>query len=143
VQYVLGWADNTTRPGRVSECHQAFIALCQSWASAEPGDETAAAVMRFYTGGAIGDVPQPEGKWSAKDIVLLAVDEVPITASDSLWRHWQRVVEDRKSGAAGATGARQGICLVCGTAGSLLNRMPQALPKTLVPRADQEVVNGG
>ena len=51
----------------------------------------------------------------------------------------ETVVEERKSGSATSDGGRRGLCLVCGEAGTLLNRMPQALPKALIPGADQEV----
>jgi CRISPR-associated protein Csd1 len=141
IQYVLGWADDKTRPDRADDCHQAFVALCQGWAAAEPDDNVAAAVAAFYSRDGVESVEKPP-KWWSKDLVLLVVDGRPVTDSETLWRHWQRTVEARKSSTGANTGpgtARQGICLVCGTTGSLLNRMPQALPKNLIPRADQEV----
>jgi CRISPR-associated protein Csd1 len=140
VQYVLGWADETSKPTRVADAHAAFVALCRRWAQRYPQDPVAAAVVAFYDRGEVAKLDESKRrlKWTSKDLVLVTVDGRPVTASDTLWQLWKTVVEERKSG-GGAGGERRGLCLVCGGVGVLLNRMPQALPKALVPRAEQEV----
>jgi len=138
LQYVLGWVDEKSKPERVAAAHAAFVALARRWAALAPEDPAATAVVAFYDNDGPNSVAKDAiVKWSSKDIVAISVAGRPVTDSDSLWRLWSRVVEERKSGTVGA--ARRGLCLVCGTVSTLLNRMPQALPKPLVPRADQEV----
>lgn len=137
IQYVLGWADDKSRPGRVADAHAAFVALCHRWAREHPDDAAARAVAAFYNAGGRDRVPLPQ-KWVSKETAVITVDGRPATDSDTLWTLWTTVVEERKTGGDPAT-ARRGLCLVCGQTGSLLNRMPQALPKALIPGAEQEV----
>ena len=133
-QYVLGWCDAKSKPDRVSKAHEAFVELSRRWLREHPGDRAAQAVVAFYDH---GDLPSPcdEAKWSSKDLMIIVVDGYEVTDSDSLWSIWKSVVEERKSG----SGGRTGFCLVCGKHNPLLDRMPQALPKALVPGADQEI----
>lgn len=139
IQYVLGWADEASKPARVADAHAAFVALCRRWAQQHPQDPAAAAVVAFYDRGELAKLDRSAtGKWTSKDLVVITVDSRPVTDSDTLWQLWKSVVEERKSG-GGTGGERRGLCLVCGSVGVLLNRMPQALPKALVPRAEQEV----
>lgn len=150
VQYVLGWADDKAKPDRVAAAHTAFVALCRRWAGEYPDDPLARAVVAFYDRANPPSLARPDAKWASKDVVAIAVGGRPVTDSETLWQCWSRVVEQRKSGSGGrsgppgaaeggADGGRRGLCLVCGQPGTLLNRLPQALPKTLVPRADQEI----
>ena len=136
-QYVLGWADDKTRPARAAAAHNAFVTLSRRWAHEYPDDAVARAVVAFYDTGGPGQVPKPP-KWASKETVLVTVDGRPATTSDTLWQLWTTVVEERKTGSVTAT-ARRGLCIVCGQTGVLLNRMPQALPKALIPGAEQEV----
>ncbi|MFX0591473.1 type I-C CRISPR-associated protein Cas8c/Csd1 [Melissospora conviva] len=133
-QYVLGWCDAKSKPDRVAKAHKAFVELSRRWLREHPDDHAAQAVVAFYDQ---GDPPSPRDgdKWSSKDLVIIAVGGNEVTDSDSLWSVWKSVVEERKSG----SGARSGFCLVCGKRKPLLDRMPQALPKALVPRAEQEI----
>ncbi len=140
VQYVLGWVDDKSKPERVAAAHAAFVGLCRRWASEYPDDPGAQAVARFYDTTDPRAITKPEAKWSSKDLVIIVVDGRPVTDCDTLWQLWARVVEQRKSGTGDDdSGGRRGLCLVCGQPGALLNRLPQALPKALIPRAEQEV----
>jgi len=134
VQYVLGWCDEQSKPERVAAAHAAFVALCRRWSREHPDDDAARAIIAFYDGGGVDLVPKRD-KWTSKETATIVVDGRPSTDSDALWQLWQTVVEERKSGGD----IRHGLCLACGRVGALLNRMPQALPKALVPGADQEV----
>ncbi len=128
------------RPGpstNGSGCALAFIALCRRWAREHTYDSAAQAVTAFYDQGGVDLVPKPD-KWTSKETVTIVVDGRPVTDSEALWQLWQRVVEERKSGSTDGD-VRHGLCLACGRVGALLNRMPQALPKALVPGAEQEV----
>lgn len=139
-QYVLGWQDKDAKPERVRAAHTSFVELSRRWLQEAPDDPAAQALVAFYDRG--GLPPPPEGKkWSSKDLVVVTVDDEQVTDRDSLWALWQTVVQERKSGGGpGGEGAgRHGMCLVCGRHNLLLDRMPQALPKALVPRAEQEI----
>ena len=137
LQYVLGWTDAKSKPARVEVVHAAFVQLCRRWQQAHPDEHLAAALVAFYD---LGRLPQPSPglKWTSKDLVLIVVDGREAIDCDSLWSLWETIVQERKTGTAKG-GGRHGICLVCGKPGSLLDRMPQALPQTLVPGAEQEV----
>ena len=137
-QYVLGWVDDKARPDRVADARAAFVGLCRRWLAEYPDDPAAKALVAFYERGELP--PPPEvGKWGSKDLVVVVVDGRRVTERDSLWSVWQAVVRERKSGAGAGGDGRRGHCLVCGHIGALLDRMPQALPRTLVPRAEQEI----
>ncbi|MFI7645191.1 type I-C CRISPR-associated protein Cas8c/Csd1 [Micromonospora sp. NPDC049460] len=137
-QYVLGWVDDKVKPERVAEAHRAFVGLTRRWAGEFPDDPAARAMAAFYDR---GEMPQPpQGRtWSSRDLMIVAVDDWRVTLRDSLWALWETVVQERKSGSADG-GGRHGLCLVCAQPDRpLLDRIPQALPKALIPRADQEV----
>ncbi|MFI2712163.1 type I-C CRISPR-associated protein Cas8c/Csd1 [Micromonospora sp. NPDC018662] len=138
-QYVLGWVDDKAKPDRVARAHEAFVELCRRWLGEHPDDAAARALVAFYDRRELPQPPEGE-KWSSRDLVVVAVDGRRVTERDTLWALWETVVQERKSGAGTDGGGRRGLCLVCGqTDRPLLDRMPQALPKTLIPRADQEV----
>jgi CRISPR-associated protein Csd1 len=137
IQYVLGWVDEKSKPDRVARAHHAFVDQCQRWWREHPEDQAAAALVRFYDRELPSTIAKPT-KWSSKDLVIVQVAGRYTTDSDSLWRLWKAIVEERKSGGSDGAG-RRGLCIVCGRIGSLLDRMPQSLPKMLIPRADQEI----
>lgn len=139
VQYVLGWVDSKTKPARVEAAHQAFVELCRRWARECADEPVAQAVVRFYARGGPAAIDPRPTKWTSKDLVSIVVDEQPVVECPSVWQLWSRIVEERKGGTAAAGGGRRGLCLVCGHPGILLNRLPQALPKALVPRAENDV----
>lgn len=138
VQYVLGWADTTSTPGRVAHAHATFVALCQRWAHEYPHEPAAQALAGFYQAGGLPDPPTDLGRWSSKDLVVVVVDGRPVTDLDCLWDLWATVVAERKSGTTAGRSARRGLCLVCGSHGILLDRLPQALPQALVPGAERD-----
>jgi CRISPR-associated protein Csd1 len=142
IQYVLGWCDDKSSPDRVAECHRAFIDMTSTWADADPAETAARAVARFYASGQAATVAQPE-RWASKQLVLISVDGRPVTELPSLARFWAAEVERRKAAGPGSEG-RQGLCLVCAGHGTLLNTLPQRLPRSLVPMAggDQSLVSG-
>jgi len=134
ILYVLGWLDEKSEPDWVAERHEAFAEQSRRWARERPDDPAAAAVARFYERDLIAQVAKPtDHKWSSKDLVIINVSGVPATDSDSMWQLWKTIVEERKSG------GRRGLCIVCGNVDRLLDRMPQSLPKALIPRAKQEI----
>lgn len=137
VQYVLGWADEGSDPDRVAKAHQAFVNQSRRWAKEHPDDQAAGGLARFYDQGLLSTVVKP-AKWLSKDLVIVRVAGEYATDSDSLWLLWKTIVEERKSGGSGGVG-RRGLCIVCGKVDSLLDRMPQSLPKALIPGADQEI----
>jgi CRISPR-associated protein Csd1 len=136
IQYVLGWCDEKSKPARIEQCHASFIRLTKAWADAYPDETAAQAVVGFYATGQVADIDQPD-KWSSKQLVLISVDGQPVTELPSLRRFWAAEVERRKArGPDGA--ARRGLCLVCGQEGTLLNTLPQKVPRQLVPLADND-----
>jgi CRISPR-associated protein Csd1 len=142
IQYVLGWCDETSKPARTEKCLAAFISLTKAWADAYPDDTTACAIARFYASGQVAEITQP-GKWASKQLVLISVDGQPVTELPSLRRFWAAEVERRKAGGPGGT-TRRGLCLVCAREGTLLNTLPQKVPRQLVPLAgnDASLVSG-
>ncbi|GIG93071.1 type I-C CRISPR-associated protein Cas8c/Csd1 [Plantactinospora endophytica] len=137
-QYVLGWRDEKSKHDRVTAAHNAFIALARRWLREHPDEPAARALVAFCDR---REWPQPpqDAKWASKDLMIIAVAGRRITERDSLWELWQNVVRERKSGAGTDGDGRQGHCLVCDRDGTLLDRMPQTLPKALVPRAEQDI----
>jgi len=133
-EYVLGWCDSKTEPERVREKHAAFVELTRRWLREYPDDPAAKALVAFYDR---GERPVPPDEAKSKDLMIVKIAGEWVTEHDSLWTLWETEVRERKSGAGGA--GRHGLCLVCGTHGALLDRIPQALPKTLIPRAEQEI----
>lgn len=139
-------AGATTRASRVisgesGNVNSSFASLVHAWAAGCPSDPSAAAVARFYAAGKAAAVVRPE-KWASKQLVLLTVDGQPVTEFPSLRRFWAAEVERRK--ASGSSGARRGICLVCASEGTLVNTLPQLVPRRLVPLAgnDASLVSG-
>ena len=142
IQYVLGWCDETSKHGRVGKCHAAFISLTRAWADAYPDDTAASAIVRFYASGQVADIVRP-GRWASKQVVLISVGGQSATELPSLRRFWSGEIERRKTGGPGGT-ARRGLCPVCGREGTLLNTLPQLVPRQLVPLAgnDASLVSG-
>ncbi|WP_261568968.1 type I-C CRISPR-associated protein Cas8c/Csd1 [Frankia gtarii] len=139
LQYVLGWADEKSKPERVADCHAASIALVVAWAASAPDDPVAQACVRFFTDGHHHAVLEPEG-WTSKQgvVLLVGADGHWVTEEPSLRAYWAREVQRRKAGGQGADGdGRSGICLVCGQVGVLVDRFPLQLPRRLVPGCSQ------
>ena len=62
-QYVLGWADEDSKPVRVAQCHAAFVDLTRRWAESDTGraDPVAQAVHAFYRDAHPASIARPEG----------------------------------------------------------------------------------
>jgi CRISPR-associated protein Csd1 len=142
IQYVLGWCDDNSKPARVGQCHAAFINITNGWADAYPDDTAARAIARFYASGQSAGITRPD-TWTSKQLVLISVDGQPVTELPSLRRFWAAEVQRRKAGGPGGT-TRRGLCLVCAREGTLLNTLPQLIPRRLVPLAgnDASLVSG-
>ncbi|WP_030106669.1 type I-C CRISPR-associated protein Cas8c/Csd1 [Actinoalloteichus caeruleus] len=134
IQYVLGWADEKTKPERAASCHAAFVDLVTRWAAdpAAQDDTLARAVAAFYQQNGPHRVAEPEG-WTSKQGVLLVVDGVPATEAPSVVPFWSTEVARRKAG-----GAATGLCLSCGTVAPLVDTVPGKVPKKLVPGASND-----
>jgi CRISPR-associated protein Csd1 len=134
IQYILGWADKKTKPTRAAACLAGFVAAVDRWFGEYPEDSAATALRAFYAEGRHATIRQPE-RWTSKDGVVITVDGVPVIETRSLQQTWVRMVEARKGG---DDGPGTGQCIVCGSHGQLLNRLPQGLPKSLVPGATND-----
>ncbi|GAA2817236.1 type I-C CRISPR-associated protein Cas8c/Csd1 [Saccharopolyspora taberi] len=132
LQYVFGWGDDTTKPQRVAECHEQFVALLQEWADSAPDDVAAQQVLRFYRD---ENFPARREEAGAKEGVLIAVDGELLIKRPSLVRFWTTEVSRRKGGKS----PRTGLCLVCGKSQPLVESMPSTIPKRLVPGAGNDV----
>ncbi|HKS48292.1 MAG TPA: type I-C CRISPR-associated protein Cas8c/Csd1 [Amycolatopsis sp.] len=133
VQYVLGWANADSKPSRVAQCHQAFVELVESWAGSPEGSEdpVAQAVAGFYRSGALADIVRDE-TCTAKQGVLITVNDVPAYQAASVVSFWTNEVARRKGG------GETGLCLVCGKAAFLLNTVPGKVPARFVPGAGND-----
>ena len=133
VQYVLGWSDVDSKPGRVAECHAAFVDLTLRWADSAEGraDPLAQAVAAFYRAGAVAAVLQPE-EFTSKQGVVIAIDGQPAYLAPSVVPFWTAEVARRKGGGG------RGLCLVCGKVGPLLDTVPGKVRSALVPGASND-----
>ncbi|MEK6443822.1 type I-C CRISPR-associated protein Cas8c/Csd1 [Pseudonocardia sp. T1-2H] len=133
-QYVLGWADEDSKPERVAQCHAAFVDLTHRWADSDEGgaDPVARAVSAFYRSGAATALQRPED-CTAKSGVLIAVGGVPAYRAASVPAFWATEVARRKGSLAG-----HGLCLICGQVGPLLDTLPGRVPSRLVPGATND-----
>jgi CRISPR-associated protein Csd1 len=133
-QYVLGWADEDSKPARVAQCHVAFLDLTRRWADSDAGraDPVAQAVWAFYQSGAAAQVERDDG-CTAKSGVLIRVGGVAAYKSASVAPFWAQEVARRKGAATG-----EGLCLVCGQVAPLLDTLPGTVPSRLVPGATND-----
>ncbi|HEY0636016.1 MAG TPA: type I-C CRISPR-associated protein Cas8c/Csd1 [Pseudonocardiaceae bacterium] len=133
VQYVLGWPDPDSGADRVAQCHDHFVELTRRWADSPAGatDPVAQAVWAFYRDGHLTTIRRPDGI-TTKDRVLITVDGAPALRAPSAAPFWTAEVAARKGG------TRQGLCLVCGLPGPLLDTVPGKVPSRLVPGASND-----
>jgi len=119
-QYVLGWADEDSKPDRVRQCHATFVELVKRWADSDAAqsDPVAQAVSAFYRDGHAVGVQRPPG-CMAKSGVLIAVGGVPAYRAASVAAFWAEEVARRKGASAG-----RGLCLACGQVAPLLDTLP-------------------
>ncbi|MGW4116882.1 type I-C CRISPR-associated protein Cas8c/Csd1 [Actinosynnema sp. NPDC004786] len=133
VQYVLGWADADSNPQRVEQCHRAFAELTRRWADSPEGrdDPIARAVSLFYGSGELSRLIRDPAVGS-KQRVLITVEGTPAYRAPSVPSFWAAEVARRKGG------GREGLCLVCGRVGPLLDTVPGKVPARLVPGASND-----
>ncbi|KOX11911.1 hypothetical protein ADK67_48155 [Saccharothrix sp. NRRL B-16348] len=133
VQYVLGWADADSKPRRVEQCHQAFVDLTRRWADSPEGrdDPIARAVSLFFNSGESNRLVQDPAV-ASKQRVLITVEGTPAYRAPSVPSFWAAEVARRKGG------GREGLCLVCGAVGPLLDTLPGKVPARLVPGASND-----
>lgn len=132
-QYVLGLADETTKPDRVARCQAAFGDLAVRWADSPEGkdDIAAQAVAAFCRDGRASEVDQGGGV-GAKQGVLITVDGIPAYDGESVVPFWTAEVARRKGGGA------SGLCLVCGQVRPLMKTVPAKVRSALVPGATND-----
>jgi CRISPR-associated protein Csd1 len=133
VQYVLGWADGDSKPARVAQCHEASVDLTRRWAASTDGsaDPVAQAVHAFYTGGHLAAVLR-EPDFTSKQGVIIAVEGRAAYLAPSVVPFWNAEVARLKSGGT------EGLCLVCGRIGPLLDTVPGKVRAALVPGATND-----
>jgi CRISPR-associated protein Csd1 len=133
VQYVLGWCDADSKPGRVAQCHAAFVDLTLRWADSAEGraDSVAQAMAAFYRTGVAAKVVVEE-EFTSKQGVVIAVDSQPAYLAPSVVPFWNAEVARRKGG------GNHGLCLVCGTVAPLLDTVPGKVRSGLVPGATND-----
>lgn len=125
IGYVLGWSDPASKPDRVAQCHRAWASLVRSWATdTGAADPIAQALLSFLNHAQA--VPRPD-EWTSKDNVLIQVEGINAHEAATLVPFWTNHVEGAKSGGS------QGLCLVCGDRGTLVDTLPQPVQGPLIP----------
>ncbi len=123
--YVLGWCDESSKPDRVADSHQAYRDLVIEWATHEGVDDPIAQALQSFVHQS-PEIQRPE-RWTSKDNVLVQVDGVNAHAAPSLVGYWVRHVEERKGS------GEHGTCLICGRSGALIETIPQMVKGPYVP----------
>ena len=128
VAYVLGWSDETVSAAKAAARHDLFVDLTRQWlnSAAAVDDPVPQALLEFLTSGGPERVVKP-GKWTAKDGVLVTVDGRPAHSAASVAGFWTDYAAGRK-----ASGG-EGLCLVCGRVGVLVETLPQTVKGAFAP----------
>ncbi|MGC4806811.1 type I-C CRISPR-associated protein Cas8c/Csd1 [Micromonospora sp. DT233] len=126
-EYVFGWLSEGAKPERVVKQHDAFRALINEWAAAEP-DGPGPAIAAYYRDGHAAKL-EPPADWGRGDLISFWVDGAYAADSPAARRFWAGVAGDRKGS------GRSGLCLVCGQMQPLLQTVPQQIPRRWVPGA--------
>ncbi|MGA4545150.1 type I-C CRISPR-associated protein Cas8c/Csd1 [Uniformispora flossi] len=131
-EYVLGVARDETPKADTQADRRAgeFAALAQRWVAASPDDPVATAIGKLLDADGLAGIPIPDD--------LVAGDWVGIMV-DADWAHlrlsaqnlWREIVAERKGG------GRVGLCLVCGTEGTLLSTLPESVKAGAIPTSGQ------
>lgn len=108
--------------------HAAYRELALLWAKNSQDTGGAAALRAYFAGGGPAGVDIPEDV-DAKDTVAVMAGTRWLHEEPTAQTTWASVVRERKSGPEDRTG----LCLVCGTAGSLLATIPEPVKKGAVP----------
>jgi CRISPR-associated protein Csd1 len=129
LRYVTGFSKEDTERERTDSDrrNQDYVALVARWRDSALGDPIACMVASFFERGLHKKLAiPPEAK---------PTDTAAIMLENGLWAHhqesaaafWATVARERK------TSANEGICLVCGQLGPLLNTIPEAVKSGAIP----------
>lgn len=126
-EYALGWSTDEARVAKSARYHAAFRDLALRWHQADQSAESSA-LHAFLTGQHADTLTRP-AELTGNHLVAFRVAGRFLHADAGAQRFWAGEAEGRK----GST--REGLCLVCGQHGRLLQTIPQQLPTRLVPGA--------
>ncbi|GII96710.1 type I-C CRISPR-associated protein Cas8c/Csd1 [Sinosporangium siamense] len=129
LQYVLAMPkdDSDKQAAEAERRAEHFAELIARWAADEP---LATPVLRFLQSGAHLRVGIPEDA-KPTDVVAIRTDHGWVHDLPSAVTAWGYIVRERKSSDGG-----EGICLVCGQPGSLLDTIPEPVKPGAIPVAD-------
>ncbi|GAB3433654.1 type I-C CRISPR-associated protein Cas8c/Csd1 [Actinophytocola sediminis] len=126
-EYALGWSTDETRAAKSARYHAAFRDLALRWHQADQSAESSA--LRDFLTGQHADTLVRPAELTGNHLVAFRVAGRFLHADTGAQRFWAGEAEGRK----GST--REGLCLVCGQSGPLLQTIPRQLPTRLVPGA--------
>lgn len=126
-EYALGWSTDESRTTKSARYHAAFRDLALRWHESDNSAESSA--LRGFLVGQHGDTLARPAELAGNQMVAFRVAGRFLHANAGAQRFWADEAERRK----GST--REGLCLVCGQTGRLLQTIPQQLPTRLVPGA--------
>lgn len=128
LQYALGMPkeDGTKARSDAVERHDSYRQLLQRWADSYPDDAVAAAVWAFFGSGGVEQIAVPDGA-KPSDFLGIQVDGQWAHEQSSAVDLWAQLVGERKGGSG------DGLCLVCGTSGTLLETFPESIKSGAIP----------
>lgn len=129
IAYVLGWSDGAVSAAECGLRHRLFREVTEQWATSEWGlsDPLAQAVARFLTDGHAERMEKP-AEWTSKQSVMFTVDGTPAHSAPSVAPFWARWVEGTDPLAEDLR-----LCVICGQAGKLVEKMPQMVKGAFAP----------
>ena len=128
-EYALGWSTDESRATKSARYHAAFGDLALRWHESDNSPESSA--LRGFLVGQHGNAFVRPAELAGNHLVAFRVAGRFLHANAGAQRFWADEAERRK----GST--REGLCLVCGQSGRLLQTIPHQLPTRLVPGAKQ------
>lgn len=129
LRYVLDFngADTERLPGNPGRRHQDFTSLIGRWRDSAPGDPAAAGIVSFFERGLHLKLGFDEENAKPTDVAAIRIDGDWAHLRESAKRFWAGIAQERKGS------AREGVCLVCGTSGPLLDTIPGAVKAGAIP----------
>ncbi len=125
--YVLGWSDENLSPDNARARHQAFFALTKAWAASElAADDPVPPALLAWLRSWRDQISRPESA-TAKQGVLITVAGQNAFDSRSAAEFWARHASEKKGS------GRQGVCLVCGRTGALVETLSQMVKGHFAP----------
>jgi CRISPR-associated protein Csd1 len=129
LRYVIGFPADDSERNR-DECdrrNSEFIALVNAWQASAPDDPAATAVASFFKRGLHRKLADPPESAKATDVAAIMVGGEFAHTRPSAVAFWARTARDRKSSIG------TGMCLVCHTAGPLLDTIPEMVKAGAIP----------